>query len=89
MLSNIAAGLAGALGGITPQAVSQRRRVPAERVLDVEKATGATAHDYIAIAGHFGNLGTLDNTNFPNMGTYVGIGGAGVEVPRGCRPVGT
>ena len=33
-------GIARALGGITPQAISQWRRVPAERVLDVERITG-------------------------------------------------
>jgi DNA-binding transcriptional regulator YdaS (Cro superfamily) len=36
-------GLSRALGGeITPQAVSQWKQVPAERVLDVEKATGVS-----------------------------------------------
>jgi DNA-binding transcriptional regulator YdaS (Cro superfamily) len=40
-----AAGLAAKLGGITPQAVSQWKRVPAERVLAVEKETGVSRHD--------------------------------------------
>jgi DNA-binding transcriptional regulator YdaS (Cro superfamily) len=35
-----ASGLAPALGGISPQAVSQWKRVPSERVLDVERVTG-------------------------------------------------
>lgn len=36
-----ASGLARALtGDITPQAISQWKRVPAERVADVERATG-------------------------------------------------
>lgn len=30
--------------GVTSQAVSQWRRVPAERVLDVERATGVPRH---------------------------------------------
>lgn len=38
-------GLAKLLGKITPQAVSQWRRVPATRVLDVEKATGVPRHE--------------------------------------------
>ena len=38
-------GLSRALKGeITPQAVSQWKQVPAERVLDVEKATGVSRH---------------------------------------------
>lgn len=37
--------LAKLLGKITPQAVSQWRRVPAERVIDVEKATGVSRHE--------------------------------------------
>jgi DNA-binding transcriptional regulator YdaS (Cro superfamily) len=37
--------LARALGGITPQAISQWRRVPAERVLAVERATGISRSD--------------------------------------------
>jgi DNA-binding transcriptional regulator YdaS (Cro superfamily) len=32
-------------GDITPQAVSQWKRVPAERVLDVERATGVPRHE--------------------------------------------
>lgn len=31
--------------GVTPQAISQWRRVPALRVLTVEKATGISRHD--------------------------------------------
>lgn len=38
------AALAKALGGVTPQAVSQWRKVPAERVLDVERLTGISRH---------------------------------------------
>lgn len=38
-------GLAKAIGGITPQAISQWDRVPAERVLQVERATGVPRHD--------------------------------------------
>lgn len=39
-------GLARAMGGgITPQAISQWKQVPAERVLDVERATGVSRHD--------------------------------------------
>lgn len=37
--------LAKALGGITSQAVSQWKRVPADRVLDVERITGVSRHD--------------------------------------------
>lgn len=38
-------GLSRALNGeITPQAVSQWKQVPAERVLDVERATGVSRH---------------------------------------------
>jgi hypothetical protein len=38
-------GLSRALNGeITPQAVSQWKQVPAERVLDVERATGISRH---------------------------------------------
>ena len=38
-------GLSRALnGGITPQAISQWKQVPAERVLDVEQATGVSRH---------------------------------------------
>lgn len=40
-----ATGLAKLLGSITPQAVSQWRRVPVDRVLDVEKATGVPRHE--------------------------------------------
>jgi DNA-binding transcriptional regulator YdaS (Cro superfamily) len=39
-----ASGLARALGGISPQAVSQWDRVPAERVIQVEKVTGIARH---------------------------------------------
>lgn len=37
--------LAELLGQITSQAVSQWKRVPAERVLDVERVTGVSRHD--------------------------------------------
>lgn len=37
--------LAKALGGITSQAVSQWKKVPAERVIDVERVTGISRHD--------------------------------------------
>lgn len=38
--------LAAELGGrITPQAISQWKQVPAERVLDVERATGVPRHE--------------------------------------------
>jgi len=40
-----ASGLAKLLGRITPQAISQWRRVPAERVLDVERVTGVGRHE--------------------------------------------
>jgi hypothetical protein len=40
-----ASGLAKALGGITPQAISQWSRVPAERVLDVERVTGISRYE--------------------------------------------
>jgi DNA-binding transcriptional regulator YdaS (Cro superfamily) len=36
--------LAKALGGITPQAISQWTKVPAERVLEVERITGVSRH---------------------------------------------
>ena len=39
------AALARALGGITSQAISQWERVPAERVLDVERITGISRHE--------------------------------------------
>lgn len=38
------AALAKALGGVSPQAVSQWKKVPAERVLDVERITGISRH---------------------------------------------
>lgn len=38
-------GLARALGGITPQAISQWRRVPAERVLEIERVTMVPRHE--------------------------------------------
>lgn len=42
---NGASGLARALGeGISPQAISQWKRVPAERVVDVERVTGVPRH---------------------------------------------
>lgn len=37
--------LSAALSSITPQAISQWRRVPSERVLAVESATGISRHD--------------------------------------------
>ena len=37
--------LAQAIGGITPQAVSQWKKVPVARVLDVERVTGVSRHD--------------------------------------------
>jgi DNA-binding transcriptional regulator YdaS (Cro superfamily) len=37
-------GLAKAIGGLTPQAVSQWRQAPATRVLDVERVTGVPRH---------------------------------------------
>lgn len=40
-----ASSLAGKLTGITPQAVSQWKRVPAGRVLEVEAITGISRHD--------------------------------------------
>lgn len=38
-------GLAAKLGSITSQAVSQWKRVPADRVLDVERVTGVSRYD--------------------------------------------
>lgn len=38
-------GLSRKMGGITPQAISQWSRVPAERVLDVELVTGVSRHE--------------------------------------------
>lgn len=38
-------GLSRKLAGITPQAISQWKRVPAERVLEVERATGVSRHE--------------------------------------------
>ena len=38
-------GLAEKIGGLTPQAVSQWKRVPVERVLDVERITGVPRHE--------------------------------------------
>jgi len=37
--------LAKALGNVSSQAVSQWKRVPAERVLDVERATGVQRYE--------------------------------------------
>lgn len=37
-------GLSRALGGISPQAISQWRQVPARRVIEVERATGVPRH---------------------------------------------
>lgn len=39
-----ASGLAAKIGGISSQAISQWKRVPAERVLEVERATGVSRH---------------------------------------------
>lgn len=39
------AALAKALGGITPQAVSQWKRVPPDRVIEVERITGISRHE--------------------------------------------
>lgn len=40
------AALAKAMGGVmTPQAVSQWKKIPAERVLDVERITGISRHE--------------------------------------------
>lgn len=39
------AALAKALGNITPQAVSQWKKIPAERVLDVERVTGISRQE--------------------------------------------
>jgi len=39
------AALAKALGGLSSQAVSQWKKVPAERVLDVERVTGISRHE--------------------------------------------
>lgn len=39
------AALAKALGGLTSQAVSQWKKIPAERVLDVERITGISRHE--------------------------------------------
>jgi DNA-binding transcriptional regulator YdaS (Cro superfamily) len=38
-------GLARALTEISPQAISQWKKVPAERVLDVERVTGIPRHE--------------------------------------------
>jgi len=38
-------GLAELIGGITPQAISQWKRVPVERVIDVERITGISRHE--------------------------------------------
>lgn len=39
------AALAKAIGGLSSQAVSQWKRVPAERVLDVERISGVSRHE--------------------------------------------
>lgn len=39
------AALAKKLGDVSPQAVSQWKKVPAERVLDVERITGISRHE--------------------------------------------
>ena len=38
-------GLSTAIGGVTPQAISQWVRVPVGRVLDVERITGIPRHE--------------------------------------------
>ena len=38
-------GIAREIGNITPQAVSQWRRVPAERVVEVERISGVPRHE--------------------------------------------
>jgi DNA-binding transcriptional regulator YdaS (Cro superfamily) len=40
-----ATGLSKAIGSITPQAISQWERVPADRVLQVETASGVSRHE--------------------------------------------
>lgn len=40
-----AAALAKGIGGLTPQAVSQWKRAPAERVLAIETLTGVSRHE--------------------------------------------
>lgn len=44
-LSGGPSALARAIGGITPQAVSQWGKVPPDRVLDVERVTGVSRHE--------------------------------------------
>lgn len=44
-LSGGPSALAKAIGNLTPQAISQWKKVPAERVLDVERITGISRHD--------------------------------------------
>lgn len=39
------AALAKAIGGVTSQAVSQWKKIPAERVLDIERLTGISRHE--------------------------------------------
>lgn len=39
------AALAKVIGGISPQAVSQWKKIPAERVLEVERCTGISRYD--------------------------------------------
>ena len=38
-------GLADKLGDISPQAISQWKKVPPERVIDVERVTGVSRHE--------------------------------------------
>ena len=38
-------GIATALGDLTPQAVSQWKRIPAVRVMDIEAKTGISRHE--------------------------------------------
>jgi DNA-binding transcriptional regulator YdaS (Cro superfamily) len=44
-LAGGAAAMANAIGGLTSQAVSQWKRAPAERVLDIERLTGVSRHE--------------------------------------------
>ncbi|PDT55065.1 MULTISPECIES: Cro/CI family transcriptional regulator [Sinorhizobium] len=39
------AAIAKALGDVTPQAVSQWKRIPADRVLEMERITGISRHE--------------------------------------------
>ncbi|MGV1953594.1 Cro/CI family transcriptional regulator [Agrobacterium vitis] len=58
--------LAQALGGISPQAVSQWRRVPARRVLLVEKVTRISRHELRPdIYGPFPEIGAMVENKSP------------------------